>query len=190
MEKWLKTLADILDITWGTYGSFKNCRKWPGHGMIQEIHIAERLSMDWSSHEPCNGPRQEILIAETDVAGHGRVSLPEDLCHGLELRAHLDEAIQLDTRLSAPHTEALHQCLWKLGTQVVAHLSEGWGQEMDRAKMSVKSIFWDFSVRMNPPVIQGISHIHTKAYLAVAPCHWCSLSGLCHIAERALSTAA
>lgn len=50
-------------------------------------------SVEWGSNEPGDGPRQEILIAETDVARHGSVSLPEHLRHGLELRAHLDEAI-------------------------------------------------------------------------------------------------
>lgn len=85
----------------------------------------QRLFVEWGSHEPGDGSRQEILIAETDVARHGRVSLPEDLRHALELRAHLDEAVQMDTGSSTSYGEAPHQRLGKLGTQVVAHLSEG-----------------------------------------------------------------
>lgn len=50
-------------------------------------------SVERGSNEPGDGPGQEILIAETDVARPGSVSLPEHLRHGLKLRAHLDEAI-------------------------------------------------------------------------------------------------
>lgn len=61
--------------------------------MILWLHSADRLSVEWGSHEPGDRPRQEILIAEANVARHGSVSLPEGLRHGLELRAHVDEAI-------------------------------------------------------------------------------------------------
>lgn len=64
--------------------------------------------MEWGSHEPGDGPRQEILIADADIACHCRVSLSEELRHGLELRAYLDEAVQLDTGSSASYGEALH----------------------------------------------------------------------------------
>lgn len=64
---------------------------------------AEGQSVERGSHEPVDGPRQEVLIAETDVACHGCVSLPEGLRHGLELRANLDEAVKLDTGSHASH---------------------------------------------------------------------------------------
>lgn len=92
--------------------------------MILWIHSADGVSVEWGSHEPGDGPRQEILIVEADVARHARVSLPEDLCHGLELGAHLDEAVQMDAG-SSSHGVAPHQVLRKLWAQVVAHLSEG-----------------------------------------------------------------
>lgn len=95
--------------------------------MILWIHSA-------ASHEPGDGPGQEVLIVHADVSRHGRVSLPEDLRHGLELGAHLDEAVQLDAGPRASHAEASHQCLGELGAQVVAHLSEGWGEERDRGE--------------------------------------------------------
>lgn len=77
------------------------------------------------SHEPDHGTREEVLVVEADVARHGRVPLPEDLRHALELSAHLDEAVQLDSGSRASHAEPLHQRLRELGTEVVAHLSEG-----------------------------------------------------------------
>lgn len=94
--------------------------------MILWIHSAAGLSVERGSHEPGDGPGQEVLIAEADVARHARVSLPEHLRHGLELSAHLDEAVQLDAGSCASHGVAAHQVLRKLGAQIVAHLSEGW----------------------------------------------------------------
>lgn len=91
-----------------------------------------RLSMEWCSHEPGDGSRQEILVADADVASHGSVSLSEELRRGLQLRANLNEAVQLHTGTAALDAEALHQRLRKLGAQVVAHLSESWGQETGR----------------------------------------------------------
>ena len=76
------------------------------------------------SHEPCDGTRQEVLIAEADVARHGGVPLPERLRHALQLRAHLDEAVQLYAGAPASHAEALHQRLCELGAEVEAHLSQ------------------------------------------------------------------
>lgn len=88
--------------------------------------------MERRSHEPGDGSRQEILIADADVSSHGRVPLPEELRRGLELRANLNEAVQLQAGASASDAEALHQRLRKLGAQVVAHLSESWGRETER----------------------------------------------------------
>lgn len=80
--------------------------------------------MEGRSHEPADGPRQEILVADADVASHRRVPLPAELRRGLELRAHLNEAVQLHAGTSTSDAEALHQRLRKLGAQVVAHLSK------------------------------------------------------------------
>lgn len=77
------------------------------------------------SHEPGDGSGHEVLVTETDVARHGRVPLPEDLRHGLQLHAHLDEAVQLDSRTLASHCVALDQRLGELGAEVVAHLGQG-----------------------------------------------------------------
>lgn len=76
------------------------------------------------SHEPGDSSRQEILVADAYVASHRSVPLSEELCRGLQLRANLNEAVQLHTRMSASDAEALHQRLGKLGAQVVAHLSK------------------------------------------------------------------
>lgn len=76
-------------------------------------------------HEPGNGAGQEVLVAEADVARHGRVSLPEALRHALQLRADVDKAVQLDARSGATYAEALHQRLSELGAQVVSHLCQG-----------------------------------------------------------------
>lgn len=84
--------------------------------MMQWIHSA--------SHEPGDGPRDEVLIVKADVAGHACVLLPEGLRHALQLGAHLDEAVQLDAGSSTLHSEAPHQRLRELGAEVVAHLSE------------------------------------------------------------------
>ena len=103
--------------------------------------------MERGSHEPDDGPGQEVLVVEADVARHGRVSLPEDLRHGLQLGAHMDEAVQVDAGSSASHGEALHQRLGKLGTQVVAHLSEGWGRgDRRRTTMGIQFCFCAGSV--------------------------------------------
>ena len=109
-----------------------SAKSWPEHGMILWIHSAAGLSEERGSHEPGDSSRQEVLIAEADVARHGRVSLPEHLRHGLELGAHLDEAVQMDAGSFASHGEAAHQVLRKLGAQVVAHLSEGWRRDRQR----------------------------------------------------------
>lgn len=77
------------------------------------------------SHELDHGTGEEVLVVEADVARHGRIPLPEDLRHALELSAHLDEAVQLDAGSRASHGESPHQRLRELGTEVVAHLSEG-----------------------------------------------------------------
>lgn len=79
-----------------------------------------------SSHEPGDGSGQEVLVTEPHAARHARVLLPEDLRHGLQLRAHLDEAVQLDSRALASQGEALHQRLGELGAEVVAHLGQRW----------------------------------------------------------------
>lgn len=79
------------------------------------------------SHEPGDGTGKEILVAHADVARQGCVPLPEGLGHALQLGAHLDESVQLYARPPASHTEASHQCLSELGTQVVAHLGKGCG---------------------------------------------------------------
>lgn len=80
--------------------------------------------MEGRSHEPGDGPRQEILVADADVARHRRVPLPEELRGGLQLRAHLNEAVQLHAGASASDAEALHQRLRELGAEVVAHVSQ------------------------------------------------------------------
>lgn len=97
------------------------------HGIILCVHSAERLSV--GSHEPGDGSREEILIVDADVARHVSVPLPEDLRHGLELSAHLDEAVQLDARSHAWQSEAPHHSLSELGAEVVTHLSQGWEKE-------------------------------------------------------------
>lgn len=81
--------------------------------------------MERGSHEPGDGPGEEVLVAEADVSCHARVSLPEDLRHDLQLGANLNEAVQVDAGSRARYGEASHQRLGELGTQVVAHLSEG-----------------------------------------------------------------
>lgn len=80
--------------------------------------------MERCSHEPGDGSSQEILVADADVASHGSVPLSEELRRGLQLRANMNEAVQLHTGTSASDAEALHQRLRKLRAQVVAHLSE------------------------------------------------------------------
>lgn len=77
------------------------------------------------SHEPGDGTGQEVLVTEPHVARHAGVLLPEDLRHGLQLRAHLDEAVQLDSGTLASQCEALDQRLGELGAEVVAHLGQG-----------------------------------------------------------------
>lgn len=76
------------------------------------------------SHEPGDGSDQEVLVTEPNVARHAGVLLPEGLCHGLQLRAHLDEAVQLDSGTLTSHCEALDQRLRELGAEVVAHLGQ------------------------------------------------------------------
>ena len=93
--------------------------------MMLCINDAEGPTVAGGSHEPGDSTREEFLIVEADIACHSHVPLPEDLCHALELGAHLDEAVQLDAGSPALHGEALHQRFRKLGTEVVAHLSEG-----------------------------------------------------------------
>lgn len=92
-----------------------------------------------ASHEPGDGSREEILIVDADVARHVRVSLPEDLRHGLELGAHLDEAVQLDARSHAWHGEAPHHGLSELGAEVVTHLSQGWGEKGETKKVGINA---------------------------------------------------
>lgn len=137
-----------------------------------------RLSVEWGSHEPGDGPRQEVLVVDADVAGHGGVPLPEELRGGLELRADLDEAVQLHAGTPASDAEALHQGLGELGAQVVAHLSESWGREAERKERSQ-------SCRRTSPLTA-----RRRTYLAAAPWRWWSRSGLCRAAGTALSTAA
>lgn len=60
-----------------------------------------QMGLSVGSHEPGDGTREEILIADTDVAHHVSVPLPEGQRHALELGAHLDEAVQLDARSHA-----------------------------------------------------------------------------------------
>ncbi len=93
--------AAYIPTGWGTYErALKTDQTW-NDGWI---HSAG----EWGSHEPDDGAGKEVLVAEADVARHGRVSLPEDLRHGLELGAHLDEAVQLDAGSWTAHGEALH----------------------------------------------------------------------------------
>lgn len=88
------------------------------HPWLQRGSLAEPRS-----HQPCNGAGEKVLVVEADAARHSGVSLPEHLRHALELRARLDEAVQLYAVGAAPIAEALHQHLRKLGAELVAHLS-------------------------------------------------------------------
>lgn len=152
LSAWCKAVSTYSNKPWNNVFQLTYCihstNRWGGGHLWQSIENWAKydLNMEWyceslvqrdcqwkgGSHEPGDGPREEILIVKADVARHTRVFLPEDLRHGLELGAHLDEAVQLDAGASALQGVALHQRLRKLGTQVVAHLSEGWGQERDR----------------------------------------------------------
>lgn len=80
--------------------------------------------MEGRSHEPRDGPGQEILVADADVASPCCVPLAAELRRGLEQHAHLNEAVQLNAGTSASDAEALNQRLRKLGAQVVAHVSK------------------------------------------------------------------
>ena len=119
---------------------------WTGIGAILQQTVTEPTACGspWGgfSHEPLDGPSEEVLVAEADIAGHCLVPLPEGLGHALQLCAHLDEAVQLDARPATPHSEATHQGLRELGTQVVAHLGEGWrgtrGWQTERGEGGVR----------------------------------------------------
>lgn len=74
------------------------------------------------SHEASDGAAQEVLVVHAHVAGHAGVPLTEGVGHGLQLGAHLDEAVQVHRPLLVVRGKAAHQLLDELGAQVVAHL--------------------------------------------------------------------
>lgn len=87
----LYTANTNIPIAGGTYGKASKMT-WTWNDIVNP-HSAEGLSVEWGSHEPGDGTGEEVLIAEAYGAHHGCVSLPEGLRYGLELGAHLDEAV-------------------------------------------------------------------------------------------------
>ncbi|KAG7265425.1 hypothetical protein CRUP_000580, partial [Coryphaenoides rupestris] len=80
-----------------------------------------------SSHDPCDGAPEKVLVAESHDPRHGLVALLEGLGHDLHPGAQLDETVQLDARTPALHGVLARHGLCELGTDVVAHLDEGCG---------------------------------------------------------------
>lgn len=60
-----------------------------------------------SSHEPCDGAGEKVLITHANAAGHAGVLLTESLGHALQLSAHLDEGIKLEGITHATATVAV-----------------------------------------------------------------------------------
>lgn len=81
------------------------------------------------SHEAHDVAGQEVLVVHAHVARHAGVLLAERLRHGLQLGAHLDEAVQVHRPPLARRGKALHHPLDELRAQVVAHLGQGCGTE-------------------------------------------------------------
>lgn len=83
-----------------------------------------RLMECKSSHEPCDGAGQEVLIAHAYVAGHAGVLLTKGLGRALQLSAHLNKGVKLEGITHATDTVTVHQVLNELRAQVITQLRE------------------------------------------------------------------
>lgn len=61
-----------------------------------------------SSHQPCDGTGEKVLIAHAYIACHAGVLLTEGLGHALQLSAHLDEGVKLKGITHATDTVTVH----------------------------------------------------------------------------------